>query len=186
LGPVGATSAVFLGQKFVAYDSAYLDARGALNGKSKSRAIKEFIEQNLDRAFFSKELVEALKDKDVKPSDIMSNVRRFERKGFVYVRGYRMHDKQTPFKDGYLLTWIDSGKQREEAIEETIEKTSTVLETTASTNPVIERIHLIHDLVIEATKLRDLVSFEYLHNKMGCSEYEAQGAIKRRCGCTLI
>jgi hypothetical protein len=179
LGPVGVASTFFMGQKFVAYGKEYLDKRGALNGKSKSLVIREFIEKNRDHAFFSKELVEALKDKGVKPSDIMSNVRRFERKGLVYVRGYRMHDKQTPFKDGYLLTWIDAGKQREQAIEEAVKKTSAVLDSTSSTNPVIERVHLIYDLVIEATKLRDLASSEFIHNKLGCSGYEAEGAISR-------
>lgn len=53
----------------------------------------------------------------------MSTVRRAERKGLVYVRGYRMHDRQTPFKEGYLLTWIDQEKPREEAIGEVVEST---------------------------------------------------------------
>jgi hypothetical protein len=109
----------------------------------------------------------------------MSSVRRLEKKGMVYVRGYRMHDKQTPFKDGYLLTWIDIGKSREQAIEEAIKKTSTALDSMSSTNPVIERIHLIRDLVIEATKLRDLASSEFIHNKLDCSVYEAEGAVSR-------
>jgi hypothetical protein len=178
LGPVGTTSIYFQGQKFVAYNKKYLDKRGSLSGKSKAQRVRELIEANRDRAFYSKELVEALKDKGMQPSDIMSNVRRFEKKGLVYVRGYRMHDKQTPFKDGYLLTWIDACKPRERAIEEAIQRTSAVLDT-ASTSPIIERIHLIRDLIIEATKLRDLVSAEFLHNKLGCSEYEAEGAIAR-------
>ena len=109
----------------------------------------------------------------------MSNVRRFEKKGMVYVRGYRMHDKQTPFKEGYLLTWIDISKSREQAIEEAIQKTSKVLDSTASTSPIIERIHLIQDLILEATKLRDLICFEFIQNKLGCSVYEAEGAISR-------
>jgi hypothetical protein len=124
-------------------------------------------------------LVEALKDKGVKPGDIMSNVRRFERNGFVYVRGYRMHDKQTPFKDGYLLTWIGLGRPREQSIEEAIKKTNAVLDSKASTSPIIERIHLIRDQILEATKLRDLVNFEFIQNKLSCSPYEAEGAIAR-------
>lgn len=68
--------------------------------------------------FFSKEVAEALKDKGVRPSDVMGNIRRFERKGLVYVRGYRSHDGQMPFKEGYLLTWIDQDKPREKAIGE--------------------------------------------------------------------
>ena len=179
LGPAGVDATFFQGQKFVAYSKKYLDKRGALNGKSKAELIREFIKENRDRAFFSKELVEALKDKGVKPADIMSCVRRFEKKGMVYVRGYRSHDKQTPFKDGYMLTWIDNRKPREQAIEEAIRKTSAVLDSTESTNPIIERIHLVRDLIIEASKLRDLASFEFMYNKLGCSVYEAEGSISR-------
>jgi hypothetical protein len=90
-----------------------------------------------------------------------------------------MHDKQTPFKDGYILTWIDLSKPREQAIEEAIQKTNTVLDSKASTSPVIERIHLIRDQILEATKLKDLASFEFIQNKLNCSTYEAEGAISR-------
>jgi hypothetical protein len=44
---------------------------------------------------------------------------------------------------------------------------------------VIERIHLIRDQILEATKLRDLVSFDFIQNKLDCSLYEAEGAISR-------
>lgn len=152
--PANVNSANFQGQKFVTYSKEYADRRGGISGQSKAKMILGFIEKNRDRAFYSKELVDALKDKGIKPSDIMSNVRRFEKKGIVYVRGYRMHDKQTPFKDGYLLTWIDLGKPREQTIEEAIQKANLVLDSKSSTSPVIERIHLIRDQVLEATKLR--------------------------------
>jgi len=175
----GVTSANFQGMAFAAFSKKYADKRGAKGGTSKAKVILAFIETNRDRAFYSKELVAALKDKGVKPSDIMSNVRRFERKGVVYVRGYRMHDRQTPFKEGYLLTWIDIGKPREQAIEEAVQKTSKVLDSTASTSPIIERIHLIRDQILEATKLRDLVSFEFIQNKLNCSPCEGESAIER-------
>jgi hypothetical protein len=177
---VGKTASVnHFGQMLVAYSKKYADKRGGSGGKSKSMIILEYIEKNRDRAFYSKELVEALKDNAIKPSDIMTNVRRFERNGTVYVRGYRMHDKQTPFKEGYLLTWIDSSKPREQAIEEAIAKTNAVLDSKSSTAPIIERIHLIRDQIIEATKLRDLVSFEYIGSKLDCSPYEAETAVNR-------
>lgn len=148
-------------------------------GKSKSQMILGFLERNCDRAFYSKELVEALKEKGVKPCDIMTNVRRFERKGWIYVRGYRTHDRQTPFKEGYLLTWIDSTEPREKAIEEAILRTNKALAEKSSTSPIIERVHLIRDQIIEASKLRDLVSFGFLQNKLNCSFYEAEGAVRR-------
>ena len=177
--PGKTTSVNFQGKMLVTYSKEYADRRGSVNGKSKSMIVLDYIKDNRDRAFYSKELVETLKDKGVKPSDIMSNVRRFERSGLVYVRGYRMHDKQTPFKEGYLLTWIDSRKPREQAIEDAIRKTNLVLDSKASTSPIIERVHLIRDQILEATKLRDLVSFEFIQNKLDCSPYEGEGAISR-------
>ncbi len=83
---------------------------------SKAKIILELLRKNKDKAFFSKEIAEALKDKGIKPPDVMSNVRRFERKGLVYVRGYRASYGETPFKEGYLVTWIDPSKPREKAI----------------------------------------------------------------------
>ena len=47
--------------------------------------------------------------------------------------------------------------------------TNTALSHRETTNPVIERVHRMRDLVL-ATKLRDLVSFTYLHNMLKCSE----------------
>jgi hypothetical protein len=53
------------------------------------------------------------------------------------------------------------------------------LENNDSTSPVIERIHTVHDTILETTLLRDLASFEFLSSRLGCSEYEAEGAIER-------
>jgi hypothetical protein len=102
---------VFLyGQQYVAFSQKYADKRGDIGETSKADTIRKFLYQNRDHAYFSKNVVDALKDKEVKPSDIMSTIRRLETKSRVYVRGYRLHDKQTPFKEGYLLTWIDENK----------------------------------------------------------------------------
>ena len=62
-----------------------------LDGKSKAKLIREFIENNSDRAFFSKELTKAFKGNDAKPSDIMTIVSRLEQKGLFYVgdTGYK-------------------------------------------------------------------------------------------------
>ncbi|MBT0159031.1 hypothetical protein G4O51_03500 [Candidatus Bathyarchaeota archaeon A05DMB-2] len=64
--------------------------------------------------------------------DIMANVRRFEKRGLIYVRGYKMGDRQTPFKDGYLITWLDPEKPRKEAIEDAIQKTDRKLADSSS------------------------------------------------------
>jgi hypothetical protein len=174
---LGKDSFSFQGMKFVKYEKKDLESRGS--GESKAETIRSFIEENADRAFYSSEIVEALKDRGIEQRDIMSTVRRAEKKGLVYVRGYRMHDRQTPFKEGYLITWIDSGKPREQALEEAVQRTNAALAEKGSTSPIIERIHMIRDVVIESTKLRDLVSFDFLQNKLGCTEYEAEGALKR-------
>jgi len=146
---------------------------------SKAKIILSHLEENSDRAFYSREVAEALKDKGIKPPDVMTHARRFERRGLVYVRGYRTHDNQSPFKEGYLLTWVDPSKPREQALEEAVQRTNNRLAEKSSTSPIIERIHVIRDQIIEATKLRDLVSFEFLQNKLNCSEYEVEGAVAR-------
>jgi hypothetical protein len=178
LRPEGLDSLNINGREFVKYAKEHLDVRGG--GKhSKAKRILEFFKKHRRQAWFSKEVAESLKDKGVKPSDIMSNVRRFEREGLVYVRGYKMDERQTPFKEGYLITWIDSDKPREQAIEEAIQRTEKALADRMSTSPIIERVHQIRDIIIEHSKLKKLVGFTYIHNKLGCTIYEAKHAMSR-------
>lgn len=170
-------SLVLDGVEFISYGTSedYSD-----NGVySKASLILRFLKDNAQRAFFTTDVVKALKDKGVKPSDIMSNVRRWERKGLVLVRGYRLDERQTPFKEGYLVTWIDPTKPREEALREAVEKTELTLSEKESTNPVIQRVHRVRDLVIESSKLRELVSFAYIQGRLGCSKYKAEVAVNR-------
>jgi len=173
----GKDSITVKGLRLVKYDKKHLDKRGSR--KSKAQIVREFLKENCERAFYSTEIVDALKEEGVEPRDIMSTVRRAERRGLVYVRGYRTHDKQTPFKEGYIITWIDPNKPREQALEEAVQRTEKALKDKASTSPIIERVHMIRDVVIENTKLRDLVSFNFLQNKLGCTDYEAEGAVER-------
>lgn len=109
----------------------------------------------------------------------MTNVRRLERKGLVYVRGYRTGYGETPFKEGFLITWLEPSKPREKSIEEAIQRTEIALVEKSDSSPIMQRIHVIRDQMIEASKLNDLVSFEFLQNKLNCSEYEAETALKR-------
>jgi hypothetical protein len=178
LRPKGRRSLLLDGHRFVSYHEKYLDIRGS-RGRSKAQLILDFLRENSDRAFFSTEIVKALKHDGVVVRDVMSNLRRYEKKGLVYIRGYRSHVGQTPFKEGYLITWIDQGKDREKAIAEAVERTNKALAERASTSPIVERVHRIRDEIIAATKLKELVSFNYLWNRLGCSEYEAEHAVKR-------
>jgi len=178
LKPEGKEFAAIEGRRFVSYDKKYLDVRGG--GKvSKAKRILDYVQKNQDKAFFSTDIAEALKDYSVKVRDVMSNVRRFEEKGLVYVRGYKTDEDQTPFKRGYLITWLDPAKPREEAIEEAVKKTNEALKGWMSGSPLMERVHRIRDMVIEHSKLRKLVSFTYLGNKLACSPYEAEHALGR-------
>lgn len=164
--------------EFVGYDKKYLDARGG-GGRSKASVVLEFLKKHKDKAWFSTEIVHNLQNESVKARDIMSNVRRFESKGLVYVRGYKLEGGQTPFREGYLLTWIDQEKTREQAIVEAVERTNIALEGRTSKNPTIERVHRIADIIIEHSKLKDIVSFNYIQDALKCTEYEAVHSLKR-------
>jgi DNA-binding Lrp family transcriptional regulator len=98
------------GNEYVSFSRRYLDPRGG-GVKSKAGIIREFLETNPGKAYYSTQIVEALKGEGVRAADVMANARRWERRGFVYVRGYRSNDRETPFKEGYLLAWIDPLKQ---------------------------------------------------------------------------
>jgi hypothetical protein len=43
----------------------------------------------------------------------------------------------------------------------------------------MERIHRIRDIVLEHSALREIVSYSYIRNRLGCSEHEARVAVKR-------
>ena len=87
LRPEGFDVVVVEGRRFVGFSEEYLDPRGG-GGFSKARRVLGFLEENASSAFFSRDVADALSEFGVKPRDIMSNVRRFERQGLVYVRGY--------------------------------------------------------------------------------------------------
>lgn len=163
--------------EFVSYAARFLDKRN--RSTSKASLVLSFLREHADNAYYSKEVAETLGPIGVKKSDIMSNARRFERQGLVYVRGYRTHERQTPFKEGYLLTWIDPKKPRENAIEEAVQRTEKALAGRATTSPIIERVHRIRDIILAASKTRDIVAQSYVANELGCSEYEVEGALKR-------
>jgi hypothetical protein len=165
------------GVEFVHYDSGFLDKRN--RSRSKASVILNFLRDHADKAYYSKDLAETLKSKRVSKSDIMSNARRFEERGWVFVRGYRTGERQTPFAEGYLLTWIDPKKNRESAITDAVQRTELALQGRAATSPIIQRVHRIRDLILAASKTRELLAQNYITNELDCSEYEAQAALER-------
>lgn len=166
------------GNEYASFSKRYLDVRGG-GARSKAGIIQAFLERNFGKAFYSTQIVEALTDEGVRAADVMSNVRRWERRGLVYVRGYPSNDRQTPLKEGYLLTWIDQTKHRDQALQEAIDRTTEALAKQSSTSPIIERVHRIRDMIIESSKLRELVAFDYIQNKLECSDAKAEEAVRR-------
>ena len=109
------------GREFVAFSAAPKKPKPS---KSKAALVHDFLRAHADRAFYSKQVWEGLKDQGVIMPDVMNAVRRLERKGLVYVRGYKTHDCMTPFRDGYLITWIEPQPDREKALAEAVERTT--------------------------------------------------------------
>jgi len=176
LRPKGIDLLVLDGYRFLRYRK---EPKRKSPVKSKAQLVLDFLRKNKDRAFYSKEIVKVLKSKGVKPSDLMPNVRRFESKGYVYVRGYRSDARETPFKDGYLITWIDSEKPRDRALGEAVERTNKVLEKNPYETSIIARIHMIRDQILTATKTNDIVSVDFVKKKVGGSEVEVERALSR-------
>jgi len=176
--PTGRDEMRLDGRLYVAFSEEYLDPRGG-SGVSKAQRIMDFLKEHGDEAFFSTEVVEALTRYGVKSGDIMSNVRRYERRGLVYVRGYKGEERETPFREGYLLAWLDPGRPREEAIVDAVARTDAALAGRSSSSPAMERIHRFRDIVVEHSALRKLVGAKFVENALGCTRHELDTAIER-------
>jgi hypothetical protein len=81
------TTIVIDGHRFIQFSPEYSDKRGNRGSKSKAQLVLNFLKENSDRAFYSTEIFNALKEKGVTMTDIMTTARRYERKGLLYVRG---------------------------------------------------------------------------------------------------
>ncbi len=176
--PPGLDHMVVDGLRYVGFSEEYLDPRGG-GGVSKARRILEYLEENSGEAFFSVEVVEALAEHGVKPGDIMSNLRRYERRGLVYVRGYKGEERETLFREGFLLTWLDPDVPREEAIMDAVVRTDAALAGRASSSPTMERMHRFRDIVLEHSALRKLVGAKFVENRLGCTRHELDTAVER-------
>ena len=157
---------------FVRYEDRRKDGRSR-EIESKASRILNFLESNKDKAFYSSDVAKSL---GVKSCDIMANVRRFERKGLVYVRGYQSHDHRSPFKKGYIITWIDQQLPRDVAVKETFERTNKVLTENPTSNTIHERIRLIRDQLLTTN---ELLSLTYFRNLLNCPIDQVKRAIRR-------
>lgn len=157
---------------FVKYDERKKDGRSR-NVESKACEILDYLKNNKENAFYSNDIVKAL---GVKSCDIMANVRRFEKKGLVYVRGYQSHDHRSPFKKGFILAWIDQDLPRDKAVRDAFERTSRVLIENPTSNTIHERVRLIRDQLLTTN---EPLSLAYFRNALGCPIDKVKLAIKR-------
>ncbi|MEP0826735.1 MAG: hypothetical protein HRF40_14770, partial [Nitrososphaera sp.] len=183
------TTAVIDGHRFVHFSPEYSDKRGNRGDKSKAQLILNFLKQNSDKAFYSTEIFAALKQKGITMPDVMTTARRYERKGLLYVRGYQTHDSQSPFQEGYLITWIehssDADKMGREdgndlaALKQAVLRTNEALKNKASTNPLVHRVLAIRNLIVSETELGRVTSINQVKDMLKASDIEAESAIKR-------
>ena len=99
----GSESLSVEGVRYVPFSEDVLSGKFP-KGKSKARMIVDYLEEHQSKAFYSLDVWEALESEGVTKPDIMSTVRRYEKKGNVFVRGYRSDRNQTPFARGFILT----------------------------------------------------------------------------------
>ena len=106
----------------------------------------------------------------------MLNTRRFEKKGLVHLRGYQMHDKYSPFRNGYVLTWIEQNKPKEGAVLEAFERTNSIIVEKTTADIVLERVRMIRDQLVVAN---DLLSKYYLQSILKCTRDQVRRSLKR-------
>jgi hypothetical protein len=175
------TPIVIDGHRFVQFRPEYSDKRGNRGSKSKAQLVLNFLKQHSDKAFYSTEIFNALKEKGVTMPDIMTTARRYERKGLLYVRGYQTHDSQSPFQEGYLITWIEQdGSNDLDALKQAVLRTNEALKDNASTNPLVQRVLAIRNLVVSETELDRVTSVNQIKDMLkAATDTEAESAIMR-------
>lgn len=170
------------GHRFVQFRPEYSDKRGNRGSKSKAQLVLNFLKENSDRAFYSTEIFNALKEKGVTMPDIMTTARRYERKGLLYVRGYQTHDSQSPFQEGYLITWIEQqdGGNDLDALKQAVLRTNEALKDNASTNPLVQRVLAIRNLIVSETELGRITSVNQIKDMLkAATDTETESAIMR-------
>jgi len=146
---------------------------------NKAQLVLNFLRENPDKAFYTTEIAARLKESGIRIFDIAVNLRRYEKKGQVYFRGYRSAEHETPFAAGYIVTWVDPNKPRDQAIAEATERTDLLLEGGSRANPLADRIRMIRDELLKAKELKEIVSMSFLRQKLHCSEDQMRIALDR-------
>jgi hypothetical protein len=146
---------------------------------NKAQIILNFLRENGDRAFYTSELAKLLKNQGITIRDIAPNLRRYERKGHIFFRGYRTAEHETPFAAGFIVTYLDASKPRGEAIAEALQRTDSLLEGGSHINPLAERIRVIRDEILKAKELKEIVGWSFLKQKLNCNEDQMRTAMDR-------
>lgn len=146
---------------------------------NKSQLILDFLRQNADKAFYTSEVAKLLKDKGITIRDIATNLRRYERRGLVFFRGYRSAEHETPFAAGFIVTYLDASQPRSQAIAEALRRTDSLLEGGSHINPLAERIRVIRDEILKAKELKEIVGWSFLKQKLNCNEDQMRTAMDR-------
>jgi len=168
----GEVPVVVDGMRFVGYSKRV--------GPSKCGLVLDFLRRHRDRAFYTMDVYGALGEVLKRKSAVMDSVRYYERKGLIYVRGYRGGEDQTPFQHGFIVTFIDQDEPRDVAVKEAVERTERLLTGSESgSNRLNERIRHIRDIVLASTHLNELTSYNYLRRQVGCTEHELEYALGR-------
>jgi hypothetical protein len=141
------------GSEYVSYSEANLDHHRP-EEKSKSQLVIDFLRDNSDKAWFSTQVRKQQGEDLIKACDVMTGVRSRAKKGWAYVRGYTTDSYSTPFRECFLLTWIDQDKPQEQAIKEAFERTEVALSQSGNSSPIATRIHRFRGLLIEAARAK--------------------------------
>ena len=179
------TEALIDGRSFVGYSREFLDARGGAaqndgsGRRSKARIIMDYIASS-GRPLFAAEITNALKKGGIKPYDVSNTFRRYEKKGWLYVRGYHTDGGNRPFEQGFLVSIIDpEEKDRALALDEAIEACSKRLDEALADVPFVQKIKRFRDIVHESMRLGELVSFAFLRDELHCTQDQAEHLAKR-------
>lgn len=178
LRPEGVDSLVIDSIKYVPFDEKYLSGN-APKGESKADRIIRFIEENKEKAVYSNEIFDSLKELGIKKPDIMSVIRRHEKKGTLFVRGYRTEINQTPFTNDFLITWIDSSLPRERTIREAFQRTENALLEDSTSNVTGQRARAIRDQVLSDAQMKEITSIDILDGKLKINKTQLDYAVGR-------
>ncbi len=178
------------GVEYVAFSDSRLDSRGICNGKdpeklSKAERIRQFLSGHNYRAWFSRELMDEINshpkegEEKLLIVDIMSTLRREQRKGKCYIRGYGSDDGAKPFRRGFCIAWFDDNVPHDMALERAIQLTTEALTREGEKVPLMQRIQRISDMVKESRVLGELVSVRLIKKELRCTDDELDTSITR-------